>query len=223
MTAITEGRERTFHFCLLNACRMPNKIASALVYSLVVLSVVWSESGCSDEKAATSDETSADSVWVAKGQTIVAATFSALSTALQQALERGGPSEAVTYCHLAALPITDSLSKVYHAHIRRTSDKFRNPNNRPNDRERELIESYHQALAQGTPLQPYVEHIGQDSIWYAAPIRVAPLCLQCHGMPGQDIADETLRLLKQHYPNDTAIGYSEGDFRGIWSITFVKN
>jgi len=33
---------------------------------------------------------------------------------------------------------------------------------------------------------------------------------------------QTDSIIKKLYPFDIATGYSEGDLRGIWSITFLK-
>jgi hypothetical protein len=49
-----------------------------------------------------------------------------------------------------------------------------------------------------------------------------PACLNCHGNAEKDIATKTLEVIMQKYPNDLAIGYKEGDFRGLWKITFPE-
>ncbi len=51
---------------------------------------------------------------------------------------------------------------------------------------------------------------------FAKAIKVAPVCLNCHG---QTIAPEVKQALNEHYPNDLATGYRLGDLRGIFSIT----
>jgi hypothetical protein len=47
------------------------------------------------------------------------------------------------------------------------------------------------------------------------------MCLQCHGKSEQ-IKPEVRAKTLQLYPKDLAIGYSENEVRGIWSITFTK-
>ncbi|GIV31728.1 MAG: hypothetical protein KatS3mg030_030 [Saprospiraceae bacterium] len=201
---------------------MPERFFALFVACFFILFTSWSGTGCSNAPGDRPKESSTDSIWLQKGSQIVSSTFGALSTALQRALQEGGPLKAIQYCHIEALPLTDSMSRVHHAIIRRTSDKVRNPLNAPNAREQRIIEYYREALDKGRPLDPRVESLGPDSIWFAAPIIVAPLCLQCHGVPGKDIADETLSALRQYYPSDAATGYVQGEFRGIWSITFAK-
>ena len=46
--------------------------------------------------------------------------------------------------------------------------------------------------------------------------------MKCHGTVGQEIANDTYTLIKEHYPIDAAVGFEEGDLRGIWSINFGK-
>lgn len=56
---------------------------------------------------------------------------------------------------------------------------------------------------------------------FIAPIVLGnPLCLQCHGTPGEDIDPETLASIQKFYPNDKATGFKLGDLRGLWRITF---
>jgi hypothetical protein len=48
------------------------------------------------------------------------------------------------------------------------------------------------------------------------------MCLKCHGKPTSDIGIKALKRIKKLYPKDLAIGYSENQIRGIWSITFKQ-
>ena len=45
-------------------------------------------------------------------------------------------------------------------------------------------------------------------------------CLVCHGTINETVTIKMDSIIKSLYPNDKAIEYSEGDLRGIWSITF---
>ncbi len=47
-------------------------------------------------------------------------------------------------------------------------------------------------------------------------------CLVCHGTPGTQIANETLAIIKERYPNDLATGYKSDELRGIWVIEMDK-
>ena len=156
-----------------------------------------------------------------RGHEIATATFQALSGRLQQAMQEGGPVYAVDYCSVAALPIADSLSALYGARIKRTSDRIRAPHDQPDEHEREQLNEVLLAMAQGVrPFEIGAQvFILNDSVAYYQPIHInAPTCLKCHGTPGMELDSAAHALIRQRYPMDQAIGYREGDFRGLWSI-----
>jgi len=75
-------------------------------------------------------------------------------------------------------------------------------------------------LADKQEIKPVVLEKG-NKIQFYYPIETNTMCLQCHGKPEQinpEVRAKTLQL----YPKDLAIGYSENEVRGIWSITFKK-
>lgn len=152
--------------------------------------------------------------WLTEGKIITSATFKALSGELQQAMKAGGVAEAVQYCNVKALPITDSLAQKYNATIKRTSDRIRNPNNRADSTELAIIKTYKTALAAGHEIAPQILRQGTEHHYYA-PIITQGLCLNCHGsktdMPAYDIIAEL-------YPDDLATDYEMGELRGIWSV-----
>jgi hypothetical protein len=158
----------------------------------------------------------------AKGAEIVSAAFNGLSTRLQTALKEGGVPHAVHYCNIIALPITDSLSSLYNATIKRTGQKIRNPENRPSALEIDVFKRFQQTISSGNSIQPELIQHTDNQISYFAPIMIMPQCLQCHGTPGSELKPEYYELIKKSYPEDEAIGFREGDLRGIWSITFKK-
>jgi len=158
--------------------------------------------------------------YLEKGKSIAGATFTALSSQLRAALQRGGVQEAVNYCNVVAYPLVDSLSKVHQASIRRTSLKIRNAKDAPKPHEQVALEQYQQMAADGEDLKPTVERIDEQKVAFYAPIMTMEMCLQCHGTVGEEVAQADYDLIKKLYPEDEAIGYSEGDWRGLWSIEF---
>lgn len=158
--------------------------------------------------------------YLAKGQQIAGATFTALSGKLQAAMKEGGVPNAVEYCSLAAYPMVDSLSKVHGATIRRTSLEVRNPKDAPAPAERQVLDQYEKADAAGEELKPIAQQLEGGGVAFYAPIRVNELCLQCHGVLGETMTEENYAVIKETYPEDQAIGYADGDLRGMWSIEF---
>ncbi len=180
-----------------------------------------SDSGQSaDREAALSPEDS--SLYLARGKELALSTFSAMSSELLAAMQRGGVEEAARYCNLAAYPLVDSLSKVHEADIRRTSLKVRNPKNKPTEAEQQQLLAFQQLFEAGSPMAPVVRPVDANTVAFYAPIQIQPLCLQCHGKMGETLKEADYAVIKELYPEDAAIGYSEGDLRGIWSIRLRK-
>lgn len=137
---------------------------------------------------------------------------------LIQATKAGGPSYAVAFCNERAMSLTDSLSEKYHCRIQRISEKYRNPTNKPNKYDEDVL----LRLGSSTSGEPLLVSENGRVVYYK-PIRIAnPACLNCHGNEGKEIAVKTLEAIRKKYPDDMATGYKEGDLRGMWKITFQE-
>lgn len=134
-------------------------------------------------------------------------------------LQAGGPARAVRVCsevaqEIAAAHSTGGLT------VRRVSLKVRNPADRPDDYERRQLERLEALHRQGELPGEVVEVVRQEGrpvLRYLKPIRIMPLCLQCHGDPA-DFDPAVRRLLEERYPEDEAVGYQAGDLRGAVSV-----
>lgn len=157
---------------------------------------------------------------VNEGQKIAKATFQTLSSNLQNAIKEGGVEHALQFCNVEAIPLTDSLSSHHDVSIRRASHKPRNPYNTADSLETTAIKQYINKLEAGDDLQP-ITYANEDRITFHAPITITNvLCLNCHGQPNKDIAEEHLATIQELYPNDQATGFSMGDLRGVWTVRF---
>lgn len=155
-----------------------------------------------------------------KGNEISQVTFKALSEKLTEQMKLGGPAQAIPFCNVEAMPLTQQLSDEFNVTIKRTSDKLRNQENKPAKRELEIINNYHKLISEKQEISPIVEVDSNNKKHYYAPITVKANCLACHGKIEEFVSIKTDSIIKSLYPNDKAIGYNEGDLRGIWSITF---
>ncbi len=158
------------------------------------------------------------------GDDLVGETKRKISTTLLEAMEKGGVKYASQFCNLVAYPIVDSMSKVHNARIRRVSDKPRNPKDAMDEEEQKVFAIF-KAKAQmpNAELMPIVMQHDDGTVGYYAPIKISmPTCLKCHGEVGKDIKAEDYKVLKSLYPNDVAVGYKEGELRGMFSIRFSK-
>jgi len=158
--------------------------------------------------------------YIVKGKKVAQASFKEISGQLIAQMKEGGPAQAIPFCNQKALAITHQLSEKYKVTIKRTSDKLRNQQNTPSERELEIIQDYKNSLANNMELKPIVELDNTAKKHFYAPILLKAECLVCHGNLNETIGLETAAIVKSLYPNDKAIGYTEGDLRGIWSITF---
>ncbi|EAR01843.1 DUF3365 domain-containing protein [Maribacter sp. HTCC2170] len=149
-------------------------------------------------------------------------TKAQLGKNLIRALDKKGPDGAVEFCNIEAMKLTDSISVMHNAIIKRVSDKPRNPLNKANTKELGHIAAFKTMLKAGADIEPILEEINGDVNFYY-PITTNTMCLQCHGTSKEQISTSTLETLRRLYPKDKAIGYDVGQVRGIWSINFAKN
>ena len=176
--------------------------------------------GGNREKHPEIDETRKQEI-LQKGGEIAQLTQGELLKNVSHAMQTGGPGYAIDFCHLRALSIKDSLSEKHQCQIRRISSKYRNPDDKPRTRtEIDQLKKFENALNAGENLEPAV-YAFDDRIEYYQPIVINNgACLICHGDPGTQIAEETLQMIRERYPDDLATGFALKDLRGAWQITF---
>jgi cytochrome c553 len=137
---------------------------------------------------------------------------------LMGTIQKKGTLEALAFCNIQAMPLTDSMATKHKATIKRISDKNRNPNNKANAEELKYIAQFKTDLAAKKEIKPVVIE-KENKVQFYYPIETNSMCLQCHG---KQIKPEVSKQIMKLYPKDLAIGYNENEVRGIWSITFDK-
>ena len=160
------------------------------------------------------------------GDSITIAAQQTLMANVKAAMKRGGPTEAVDFCNVHAMPLTDSLSAHYGVQISRISSQNRNPENAPADAiDKDMLALWAKQKENGEALATKMTLVkGQDEqLRFYKPIAIGmPTCLKCHGQPGTDIAPETLSMIRKRYPDGQATGYRQGDLRGSWKVVFEE-
>lgn len=128
---------------------------------------------------------------------------------LKSELELGGPPGAVVVCRDMAPMIAEHVADSYGLAIGRTSHRLRNPAN-------VAPEWATNAVGEGATESSYLA--GPDGeLGVVLPIMAAAPCLACHGQP--EALDQDVRTaLAESYPDDRAVGFSEGDLRGWFWI-----
>lgn len=153
------------------------------------------------------------------GMEYALAAKTALGKKLMKAIQTSGTVGAVSFCNLEALKLTDSISVMKNAIIKRVSDKPRNVKNRANTEELGYIELFKRMVASDDGVKPII-NVADGEVDFYYPITTNAMCLQCHGKPEKQIGIETLAMLKERYPEDMAVGYDVNEVRGIWAIKF---
>ena len=153
-----------------------------------------------------------DSALLSKSRALTAEYATQLQAALQEALSAGGPVAAIAVCKEQAPQIESVLSQTHSANIRRTSLRYRNPANAPDDWEAAVLE-----LFATTDQREFFEETDSGEVHFMKAITTGAVCIACHG---QELAPEIEQALNESYPNDLARGYSPGDIRGGFSVTW---
>ncbi len=138
---------------------------------------------------------------------------------LQQAMQQGGPVQAIDVCYHKAPEIARELSQKTGWEVRRTSLKPRRT--APDDWERQVLANFEKRKAAGEPVKKLEHHQiteknGKAVFRYMKAIETQPICLACHG---KNIAPQVAEKIRQLYPGDQATGFEVGDIRGAFSVT----
>ena len=149
------------------------------------------------------------------GQSMVKIGFSALSSELKAHISSKGMD--------SANPIIDSVAKASSTSIQRITLKTRNPLNKPNKEEKQLLKLMQRAKKANEKLNPITFLIDSNTIAYYHPITIGPMCLNCHGEPGVSMQASTYETILSAYPMDKAINYKLDDLRGLWAVKFDKS
>lgn len=108
--------------------------------------------------------------------------------------------------------------------IRRISQKYRNSKNQPQPDEVKVLEAYGALFEANVFLPEYVIALTPDGEYkYYQPITLSDRrCIECHGKR-ENISAQLRSLFAKHYPDDKAVDYSRGDFRGAFVVTIRQS
>ncbi len=144
-----------------------------------------------------------------------------LVASLTAAMEDGGPVNAIGFCSTEALPLTHQVQAGFPGglDLKRTSFRYRNPENAPDEAE-ELALLYFEEAVQGGGTVPssYVQKVSDQEFRYYKPLFLGEFCLQCHGKR-EALSPDVRSLLDEMYPGDLAVGYEPGAFRGVVRVS----
>lgn len=158
---------------------------------------------------------------VAAGRAVVQEFQQRLQAELKAAM-KDGPINAIGVCSQKAPALAAELSQRHGGKVGRTSLKWRNPKNAPDEWEHKVLELFELRKRHGEApdtLEFYevVEREGQKEFRYMKAIAIPPgaPCLVCHGRALDSKVDAKLKAL---YPEDRARGYQQGELRGAFTV-----
>ncbi|MFP3982119.1 MAG: DUF3365 domain-containing protein [Desulfurivibrionaceae bacterium] len=143
-----------------------------------------------------------------------------LKSRLRLAFLKGGAVKAITVCSEEAPRIDRRFTVRSGCEIGRTSLKYRNPDNAPDQWEKKVLKKFKKQNEAGRDpedmeLYSVVKKDGKKYFRYMKAIKTEEVCLKCHG---KSIAPEVEKKIDKFYPRDRARGFSEGDIRGAFTL-----
>lgn len=187
----------------------------------LLLAVAAGPAGCS--QGAVDDATRTRVV--ALGDSAAMTLVRTLGGRLNAHLASGEPGQAVGFCSAEALQLTDSVASTLGPgwELKRTATRTRNLANEPDSLETEALRFFlARADSVGAEQPEHLVQVADDGGFrYYMPLRIGPMCLQCHGP--RDALEPTVRgALDALYPEDRATGYAAGDVRGVVRVTVPR-
>jgi hypothetical protein len=118
---------------------------------------------------------------------------------------------AMGVCASMAMDMTnDYNAQVTDIKIRRTALKYRNEKNKPDALDTKVMQDFTQ---KGDFTKPVTIDAGTHYRVYK-PLSIKKPCLTCHA-DSSKIPPKVSAMIKKSYPKDLAIGFIEGEFRGV--------
>lgn len=141
---------------------------------------------------------------------------SSLQKELSHQIKNNGIVSAIPFCHTNVKSIAkDSANERFDKYLfGRTSHKIRNDQNAPKDWMLPIIESFKNTTFNNEKTKDYqvLGKLENGKQYYAEPLFVQAQCLSCHG---ENLNKEVADKINLFYPKDKAIGFKQGEFRGI--------
>jgi len=185
---------------------------------LAVLAL-WTLTGCGTDVPQVSPEEGERVAQI--GRPVAAELLRTLVGRLTAAMEEGGPVEGLDVCSNEAIPLTltvqESLDQPLE--LKRTSFRYRNPDNAPDEAEEAALLFFEKAIQEEGGAPPHlVQRVSEEEMRYYQPLFVGEVCLRCHGTL-ESMDPQVVQALSREYPGDLAVGYQAGDFRGVVRVS----
>ncbi len=143
-----------------------------------------------------------------------------LKSKLIDAMQAGGPENALLICKHEAIKVSTENSKQNNLEVGRTSLKLRNFSNQADDWEIKQLTWFKSQKLAGSDIKSLevneiTEENGKNIFRYMKAIPIQEPCLVCHG---KTLAPSIEAKIKNLYPQDQATGYELGEIRGAFTV-----
>jgi len=157
-----------------------------------------------------------------KSKTVAINLKKTLGGLLKQKLQTDGPAGALVFCSDSAMPLTKRIAEENEAVVRRVSFKNRNSLNLPDELDSKALNEYAKYKNEAeAPKYLVLKDEKTGGSRYYEPMYVVGMCLVCHGDTAK-MSEAVKSELAKKYPNDKAVGYNAGDFRGLIVVELKK-
>jgi hypothetical protein len=149
-------------------------------------------------------ESEAEALAIEKAHAAVSEVEMDFRKALEEAVKKGELKKALPGCRIKNLGSAEIK-------VGRTSHRLRNTQNAAPEWTKRYLNQF--ANAKPTEIPKHVlTKISKNRYGYIKPIFVQPICLNCHG---RAVTPEVQEAIRVAYPNDKALNFDLGDFRGV--------
>jgi len=142
-----------------------------------------------------------------------------------KSMKAHGPMSTAYYCYKNAKNITKKVNATYPkgVSVKRISLKNRDKDNYPSSKDEvKMLKKLNKEVKEGKKLpKMIVVKISDNHYKVYKPIFINKKCLVCHG-DAKHRNKDAYKVIKEKYPNDKAINYKVGDFRGAFVADIIK-
>jgi hypothetical protein len=148
---------------------------------------------------------------VAAADAALVALRQRLTARLMEEMQKGGPAKAVAVCRDEAPALSAEVGRAAGVVVGRTSDRLRNPENRPPAWAEAAVKAA--AGRQAADVAPAAFALG-DKVGLLRPLAMAGPCARCHGT-ASELDPAAAAAIRAAYPQDAATGFRAGELRGF--------
>lgn len=188
------------------------------------LSVTLLFTACSYNQAAVKPlDTKTKQEMQLKAMKAIKTVAGSLKSTLNTKVKEGGLAHAATFCSTNASSLAKEVSKTLDEGIKlkRITDKPRNLNSQASKEQLLVFDEIKSKLQNGEKIDMLVKQKSSNHYQVYKPILVSSKCLNCHGN-NQKRNPEAYEIISKKYPNDKAIDYKSGDFRGAFLVDIIN-